>query len=69
MRVRHLEQAVQGLYGLKPRYAAPLDYAALYAEPLGTCSLNGYARRRLTRACVGVGHFARELCYLGRACL
>jgi hypothetical protein len=68
MRVRHIEQAVQGLYGLKPRYPAPLDYAAIYAERLRYLLWNGYYEEAYPDV-LKVAHFARELCYLGRACL
>ena len=32
MRVRHIEQAVQGLYAMGPEHRGPLDYAALHAD-------------------------------------
>jgi hypothetical protein len=42
MRVRHIEQAVQGLYAMRPQHRAPLDCAALHADRVRHLLWNGY---------------------------
>jgi hypothetical protein len=62
-RVRHVEQALRGIYALAPRHRADLDIVDVRVERLRHLIWNGYhdeARREL----FGLRHLASEAVYL-----
>ena len=63
MRVRHVEQALRGMYALEPKHHAGLDIVNMRVERLRHLIWNGYhdeARREL----YGIRHLASEAVYL-----
>jgi hypothetical protein len=63
MRVRHIEQALRGVFAHEPKYRAGLDIVAMRVERLRHLIWNGYhveARREL----FGLRHLASEAVYL-----
>jgi hypothetical protein len=63
MRVQHIQQALRGVYALRPRHHAGLDLVALRIERLRHLIWNGYhheARNEL----FGMRHLASEVVYM-----
>jgi hypothetical protein len=63
MRVRHVEQALAGIYALRPTYQAGLDYVSLDVERLRHLIWNGYADEA-GQALWALTHLASEAIYL-----
>ena len=63
MRVRHIEQALAGIYALRPRYQAGLHYVSMSLERLGHLIWNGYAAEA-GQALWALTHLASEAIYL-----
>ena len=63
MRVRHIEQALAGIYALRPTYQAGLDYISVDVERLRHLIWNGYADEA-GQALWALTHLASEAIYL-----
>lgn len=63
MRVRHIEQALRGVFTLKPRYRAGLDHVSAQVERLRHLIWNGYATEA-GQALWALTHLASEAIYL-----
>ena len=63
MRVRHIEQALAGIYALRPTYQAGLDYISVDVERLRHLIWNGYADEA-GQALWALTHLASETIYL-----
>jgi hypothetical protein len=62
-RARHIEQALAGIYALRPTYQAGLDYVSTDVERLGQLIWNGYAAEA-GKALGALTHLASEAIYL-----
>jgi hypothetical protein len=63
MRVRHIEQALAGIYTLRPTHHMGLDFVSLDVERLRHLIWNGYAEEA-SEALWGLSHLAKEVIYL-----
>ena len=63
MRVRHVEQALAGIYALRPMHQAGLDYISVDVERLRHLIWNGYAAEA-GQALWALSHLASEAIYL-----
>jgi hypothetical protein len=63
MRVQYIQQALRGVYAVRPRYHAGLDLVALRIERLRHLSWNGY-HREVRRELFTKRHLASEVAYL-----
>ena len=63
MRARHVEQALAGIYALRPMHRAGLDYISVDVERLRHLIWNGYAAEA-GQALWALGHLASEAIYL-----
>ena len=63
VRVRHIEQALAGIYALRPTYQAGLDYVSVDVERLRHLIWNGYAEEA-GQALWALTHLASEAIYL-----
>ena len=63
MRVRHIEQALAGIYALRPTYQAGLDCVSTDVERLGHLIWNGYAAEA-GEALWALTHLSSEAIYL-----
>ncbi|MBA3479097.1 MAG: hypothetical protein H0T52_11985 [Lautropia sp.] len=63
MRVRHIEQALAGIYALRPAYKAGLDYVSTEVERLRHLIWNGYGAEA-GQALWALTHLASEAIYL-----
>lgn len=63
MRVRHIEQALAGIYALRPMQHCGLDYISLDVDQLRHLIWNGYAAKA-GQALWAVSHLASEAIYL-----
>ena len=63
MRVRHIEQALAGIYALRPAHHMGLDFVSLDVKRLRHLIWNGYAEEAC-EALWGLSHLAMEAIYL-----
>jgi hypothetical protein len=63
MRVRYIEQALAGIYTLRPTHYMGLDFVSLDVERLRHLICNGYADEA-SEALWGLSHLAKEVIYL-----
>jgi hypothetical protein len=63
MRIQHIQQALRGVYVLRPRHHAGLDIVALRIERLRHLIWNGY-HREARNELFGMRHLASEVAYM-----
>jgi hypothetical protein len=63
MRIQHIQQALRGVYALRPRHHAGLDLVALRIERLRHLVWNGY-HREARNELFGLRHLASEVAYM-----